>query len=90
MAHYQPFDIAELLTDSLTAYGLNVTYSFPTFDLTSSTARWTRDSTQVEDASEAFNNPLEAIAYNYHYGLSNPNLTLSASKPTSRSRGVST
>src|ERR1700723_2285674 len=72
LAHYQPFDIAEPLSDSLTAYGLNVTYSFPTFDLTSSTARWTRDSTQVEEASEAFNNPLEAIAYNYNYGLSNP------------------
>jgi iron complex outermembrane recepter protein len=72
LAHYQPFDIAEPLTDSLTAYGLNVTYNFPTFDLTSSTARWTRDSTQVEEASEAFNNPLEAIAYNYNYGLSNP------------------
>src|ERR1700722_2971767 len=72
LAHYQPFDIAEPLTDSLTAYGLTVTYSFPTFDLTSSTARWTRDSTQVEEASEAFNNPLEAIAYNYNYGLPNP------------------
>src|ERR1700730_11617644 len=55
-AHYQPFDIAEPLTDSLTAYSLNVNYSFPTFDLTSSTARWTRNSSQVEDASEALNN----------------------------------
>jgi hypothetical protein len=64
--HYQPFDIAEPLTDSLTAYSLNVNYSFPTFDLTSSTARWTRNSTQVEEASEAFNNPLDAIAYNYN------------------------
>jgi iron complex outermembrane receptor protein len=70
--HYQPFDIAEPLTDSLTAYSLNVNYSFSTFDLTSSTARWTRNSTQVEEASEAFNNPLEAIAYNYNYGLPNP------------------
>jgi iron complex outermembrane recepter protein len=72
LAHYQPFDIAEPLTDSLTAYSLNVNYRFPEFDLTSSTARWTRDSSQVEEASEAFNNPLEAIAYNYNYGLSNP------------------
>ena len=72
LTHYQPFDIAEPLTDSLTAYSLNVNYSFPTFDLTSSTARWARDSTQVEEASEAFNNPLEAIAYNYNYGLPNP------------------
>ena len=70
--HYQPFDIAEPLTDSLTAFSLNVNYRFPTFDLTSSTARWTRNSTQVEEASEAFNNPLEAIAYNYNYGLPNP------------------
>ena len=31
-AHYQPFDIAEPLTDSLTAYSLNVNYSFPAFD----------------------------------------------------------
>jgi iron complex outermembrane receptor protein len=72
LAHYQSFDIAEPLTDSLTAYSLNVNYSFPTFDLTSSTARWLRNSSQVEEASEAFNNPLEAIAYNYNYGLPNP------------------
>jgi iron complex outermembrane recepter protein len=71
-AHYQAFDIAEPLTDSLTAYSLNVNYSLPWFDVTSSAARWTRDSTQVEEASEAFNNPLEAITYNANYGLANP------------------
>src|ERR1700689_4821805 len=70
--HSQPFDVAAPLTGSLTAYSLNVNYSFPSFDVTSSTARWTRNSTQVEEASEAFNNPLEAIAYNYNYGLPNP------------------
>ena len=72
LAHYQPFDIAEPLTDSLTAFSVNVSYRFSTFDLTSSTARWTRNSSQVEEASEAFNNPAEAIAYNYNYGLGNP------------------
>jgi len=72
LAHYQPFDIAEPLTDSLTAYSLNVNYSFPSFDITSSTARWTRNSSQVEEASEAFNNPLEEITYNSNYGLPNP------------------
>jgi iron complex outermembrane recepter protein len=72
LAHYQPFDIAEPLTDSLTAYSLNVNYSFDGFDVTSSTARWTRHSTQVEEASEAFNNPLEEITYNSNYGLPNP------------------
>jgi iron complex outermembrane receptor protein len=71
-AHYQPFDIAEPLTDSLTAYSLNVNYSFRWFDLTSSTARWTRKSSQVEEASEAFNNPLEALTYNANFGLRNP------------------
>jgi outer membrane receptor protein involved in Fe transport len=72
LAHYQPFDIAEPSTDSLTAYSLNVTYSFSTFDLTSSTSRWTRNSVQEEEASEAFNNPSEFITYNSNYGLPNP------------------
>src|SRR5580692_2593404 len=72
LAHYQPFDIAEPLTDSLTAYSVNVNYSFPAFDVTSSTARWTRDSSQVEEAGEAFNNPLEGITYNSNSGLPNP------------------
>ena len=71
LAHYQPFDIAEPLTDSLTAYSLNVNYSFPTFDVTSSTARWTRNSTQVEEASEAFNNPLEGLT-SASYAFANP------------------
>jgi outer membrane receptor protein involved in Fe transport len=72
LAHYQPFDIAEPLTDSLTAYSLNINYSFASFDFTSATARWDRFSTQVEEASEAFNNPLEAITYASNYGLPNP------------------
>ncbi len=71
-AHYQPFDIAEPLTDSLTAYSLSINYSFPTFDLTSNTSQWVRDSTQVEEATEAFNNPLEGITFNANYGLPNP------------------
>ena len=72
LAHYQPFDIAEPLTDSLTAFSLNVTYRFPGFDVTSSTARWTRNSTQVEEAGEAFNNPQEELTYNSNNGLANP------------------
>jgi iron complex outermembrane receptor protein len=69
---YQPFDIAEPLTDSLTSYSLNVNYSFAAFDLSSSTARWTRNSTQVEESSEAFNNPLEGLTYASNNGLPNP------------------
>jgi iron complex outermembrane receptor protein len=72
LVHYQPFDIAEPLTDSLAAYSLNVTYRFAAFDLTSSTAWWARSSSQVEEASEAFNNPLEGITYSSNYALANP------------------
>ncbi len=72
LTHYQPFDIAEPSTDSLTTYSLNINYHFAAFDLSSSTARWTRDSTQEEEAAEAFNNPLEAITYASNYGLPNP------------------
>ena len=72
LAHYQPFDIAEPLTDSLTALSLNVNYRFDAFDLTSSTARWTRNSTQVEEATEAFNNPLEGNTYASNNALPNP------------------
>jgi outer membrane receptor protein involved in Fe transport len=72
LTHYQPFNIAEPLTDSLSAYSLTVNYAFSAFDVTSSTARWNRYSTQVEEASEAFNNPLEAITYASNYGLPNP------------------
>ena len=56
LAHYQPFDIAEPLTDRLSAYSLDVNYDLKWADLTSSTAYWSRRSTQVEEASEAFNN----------------------------------
>jgi outer membrane receptor protein involved in Fe transport len=71
-AHYQPFDIAEPLTDRITIVSLNVNYSFDTFDLTSSTAQWWRKSTQVQDASEEFNNPTSGATYASNYGLPPP------------------
>jgi outer membrane receptor protein involved in Fe transport len=58
MAHYEVFNIAEPLTDEFTSYSLNVNYTgVPWFDVTSSTAYWSRVSQQTEEASEAFNNP---------------------------------
>ena len=57
MAHYEVFDIAEPLTDEIKIYSLNVNYAAPWADFTSSTAYWSRVSTQTEEASEAFNNP---------------------------------
>lgn len=71
-AHYQPFDLAEPLEDEITAYSLKVTYHFTGFDLTSSTAQWSRDSMQTEDASENFNNPLTGVTYAANHGLPNP------------------
>jgi outer membrane receptor protein involved in Fe transport len=57
LAHYEPFDIPEPLTDDFKAYSLAIDYDFGWADLTSATSYWTRVSTQTEEASEAFNNP---------------------------------
>uniref|UniRef100_UPI0015758CED TonB-dependent receptor n=1 Tax=Sphingomonas bacterium TaxID=1895847 RepID=UPI0015758CED len=71
-AHYQPFDIAEPLTDRIVIFGLTVNYAFDNFEITSSSAYWNRRSTQVEDGSEDFNNPNTGATYNSNNGLPNP------------------
>ena len=63
-AHYQPFGVAEPYSDEIKVYSLNVTYSFNTFDLTSITAQWNRNSIQSQDGSESFNNPLSFVEVN--------------------------
>ncbi|WP_295994648.1 TonB-dependent receptor [Rugamonas sp.] len=55
--HYQPFDIAEPMTDRITIGTLALRYAFDTVDLTSTTSYWKRRSVQVQDGSEDFNNP---------------------------------
>jgi outer membrane receptor protein involved in Fe transport len=72
MAHYQPFDVAEPLTDKISVASLNVTYNFDHVDVTSSTAQWSRRSSQVEDGSEDFNNPNTGATYASNNGLPNP------------------
>ena len=72
LAHYQPFDIAEPLTDRIVVLGLNVNYAFDAFEVTSSTAYWNRRSQQTEDGSEDFNNPNTGATYNSNNGLPNP------------------
>jgi outer membrane receptor protein involved in Fe transport len=69
-AHYEVFDIAEPLTDQIKIYSLNVNYEAPWFDVTSSTAYWSRVSVQTEEASEAFNNPDTGVT-NYANGVNN-------------------
>jgi len=71
-AHYQPFDIAEPLTDEITVSSVNVNYTLDPFDITSVSAYWTRRSTQTQDASEEFNNPNTAATYASNYGLPPP------------------
>lgn len=60
-AHYQPFDIAEPLTDRIAIYGLDASYRFDAFKVSSIFGYWTRHSTQTEEASESFNNPFQAL-----------------------------
>ena len=72
LAHYQPFDIAEPLSDRITSFSLDVTYGFDAFDVTSITARWQRRSTQIEEASENLNNPATGATYASNNGLPNP------------------
>jgi outer membrane receptor protein involved in Fe transport len=72
LAHYQPFDIAEPLSDRITSFSLNVNYRFDSFDVTSITSHWNRRSTQIEEASENFNSPSTAATYASNNGLPNP------------------
>ncbi len=71
-AHYQPFDIAEPSSDTITIFSLNVNYAFDAFDVTSSTAQWYRRSIQVEEGSEDFNNPDTGVTFAANNGLPNP------------------
>ena len=69
---YQPFDIAEPQSDRITIFSLNSVYNFGGFDVSSSTAQWSRRSTQVQDGSENFNNPDTGTTYASNNGLPNP------------------
>jgi len=61
LAHYQPFSIAEPYADSVTVSNLTVNYRMEGFDITSVTSNWHRLSTQIQDGSENFQNPLDGF-----------------------------
>ncbi|HVW69118.1 MAG TPA: TonB-dependent receptor [Steroidobacteraceae bacterium] len=63
-AHYQPFGVAEPYSDEIKVYSLTVNYNFDSFDITSITAQWNRNSIQSQDGSENFNNPLSGVEIN--------------------------
>jgi iron complex outermembrane receptor protein len=52
MAHYQPFNAPEGVTDNFDLGSLTVKYHASAFDVTSATAYWTRAENQHQDASE--------------------------------------
>jgi outer membrane receptor protein involved in Fe transport len=72
LSHYEVFNIPEPKTDKEIIEGLNLNYSFDSFDVTLTTAYWARRSTQTEEASEMFDDPAQALAYYANYGLPNP------------------
>jgi iron complex outermembrane receptor protein len=53
LVHYQPFDVAEPLSDNFTVSSLDVQYGFQAAQLTSATAYWTRKFSYTQDASES-------------------------------------
>jgi outer membrane receptor protein involved in Fe transport len=53
-AHYQPFDSPEPFSDRFDLDSLNIKYRFDSFDLVSTTSRWTRDWTLHQDGAEEF------------------------------------
>lgn len=69
---YQPFDIAEPSSDKVQVYSLTGNYTFPDFDVTAVTSYWKRVSSQTEDGSEDFNNPLTGVTFASNNGLPNP------------------
>jgi iron complex outermembrane receptor protein len=52
LAHYTPFDVQEPYTDHILLGALTVTYKLPSFDVTSSTAQWSRTQFRSEDEGE--------------------------------------
>jgi len=69
--HYEPFNVPEPMNDRIDIYGLTVNYSFEKFNVTSATAQWYRQANQLQDGSEAFNNPNTGASYAGDYGLPN-------------------
>jgi iron complex outermembrane receptor protein len=72
LAHYEPFDVAEPLTDRISAESLNITYKSSLFDVTSATAYWSRVSAQTQDASLSLNDPAQGATMYANYGPGNP------------------
>lgn len=51
-AHYEAYDAPEPFADRFDLDNLNIQYRFDTFDVLSTTSRWTRDETIAQDGTE--------------------------------------
>jgi len=73
-AHYQPFDISEAYTDEFHLTALNIKYHTDAYEISSSTAYWTRHEPLVQDASESWTTAFFPPGYVSSYGPGNGGL----------------
>jgi iron complex outermembrane receptor protein len=61
LAHYQPFDTPESVSDKFTLYSLTVKYDVSFAQLTSNTSYWSRKQSNTQDTSEALRSDFEVF-----------------------------
>jgi iron complex outermembrane recepter protein len=69
MAHYQPYNAPEGVSDNFDLGSLTVKYHAKSFDITSATAYWTRSENQRQDASENLADTLGMSVYEDQGGV---------------------
>jgi iron complex outermembrane recepter protein len=84
-AHYQPFDSGEGISDKITLGSVSLKYRGEGFDVVSTTARWKRQETLVEDGNEELQWALETPFYVSQggFGPLNPDVESDGSDRTS-------
>src|SRR3984885_8791399 len=84
-AHYQPFDSGEGISDKITLGSVSLKYRGEGFDVVSTTARWKRQETLVEDGNEELQWALETPFYVSQggFGPLNPDVESDGSDQTS-------
>lgn len=63
LAHYQPFDLSEPISDNFTLYSISLKYHFDPFDLTSVSAKWDRKQQTYQDFAEQMQEVFETPGY---------------------------
>jgi len=90
-AHFQPFDSPEGVSDKIDLGSVSVKYRFDGFDLTSTTGRWKRQGTLMEDGNEelqwALSTPAKILPFYVSqggFGPLDPDLETDTSDQTSQ------